>query len=372
MKVFHLLYNDYLGGVEKYMDSLIGGSYNNKDIEIIFGVSKKGKLTQKIESMGIKVFTLDMNGPFDIKAARKIAQISKNENVDIIHTHFLRENMLAVFSKVFHKIKVIRTWHYIWYFSFISKIIYRPFLKKTDSIICVSNMTKKSLEDQHIKANNLKVIYNGIDLSKYGNMTCDFSKMSFISKYSLDGTVPILSVVGRLSKEKGHEFLLKALMLLKKDEVSFKCIFAGDGENKQYLEKKVKDYELTGNIVFAGFVEDVSEIMKFSKIGINPSKTEAMGISVVEYLASGIPVVATKVGGVPEIIEDGINGYLVDYGNVNQLKTAIGKLLENSEIYNKMVLETKKNIKKFSIENMINSTINLYNEVIGGNNENSR
>src|SRR3989338_3256483 len=147
---------------------------------------------------------------------------------------------------------------------------------------------------------------------------------------------------------------------------SFKLIILGSGPEEEKLLKEARDLNLLNT-------EDVV-IMQSDQLGVISylrqaytfvlnTGYEGLSHTILEAMTAGAPVITTNVGGNPELIQDGYNGLLIEYNNKAQLKEAILKLYRSEELRNKFIENSKKVLEKFSFANMINQTINLFNQL---------
>ena len=140
--------------------------------------------------------------------------------------------------------------------------------------------------------------------------------------------------VGRLHPVKGTRYLLDAINIVHEELPEVKLILVGDGEEREHLENLTDNLELRECVEFVGRVqhERVLDYMDQAEVFVLPSLSEGFPVTILEAMASGLPVVATRVGGIPDIIEDSINGYLVDTMDQEQIAEALLRLLQNEEL----------------------------------------
>lgn len=208
----------------------------------------------------------------------------------------------------------------------------------------VSKASTKFLE--HLGANNATVMYNGIDISLFED----------ISPYANLKTNEFINItfVGRLIYAKGVQDLISIFPEL---PCKLKLIIVGDGSYRSELEKMSKKYENNDkNIIFLGNkeIKEIPAILKSTDIFVNPSYSEGLPTSVMEACAAGCAVIATDVGGTNEIIEDNVSGLLYAARDRNELKDKITHLIENPHLIKKFGNNAKINVKdKFSWNEII-------------------
>jgi len=160
--------------------------------------------------------------------------------------------------------------------------------------------------------------------------------------------------LGRLSREKGVcDLLLAFSQLIKEKENEIVLHIVGSGPEESFLKEKVKQLNLKDRVIFHGFVPRSGKlwnIVDSSDIFVLPSYTEGLPRAVFEVMARGVPVICTKVGGLPEIIRNGINGLLIEPGDIISLKNVMIKLIEDPHLRNQLVEEGYKTVERVTFE----------------------
>ena len=238
-----------------------------------------------------------------------------------------------------------------YYYEKIKQKIYKILLNNVDVFIAPSKNTKKNYEKQDFINSEVINIYNGIKLLKY---------------YEIKNTKKIL-YVGRLSKEKGAEYLLNAIPLILKKQPKVRCDIVGDGPEKENLEQLVKKLDLSKNVKFLGKIayEKIEECYRRSTVVIIPSICpETFSLVGVEAMSVGRAVVGTNIGAIPEWLEDGRTGFLVEPKNSKDIANKIIKLFENQKLLKMMGERAHIKVEKFSIEEHINNLEKLYGKIL--------
>lgn len=231
-----------------------------------------------------------------------------------------------------------------------------------DAIFCLSKFIFSRI-NQIKKSNKIKVLYNGVDVQRFSNVSDD-SVCSIKKKYNIEKNDIVLLYTGRLVKEKGVEELIKAFNLTTNSKLKLMIIGSvGYGKNsKNKFTKKI--YELSKenrNIIFTGFVEfnNIQNYYKIANYGVVPSIwEEPFALTVVEHLASGHPVIITNSGAMPELVEKETS-IIVDKKDLVNNLTIIFNELEKSSKSNKYY----ENAMQFSKEKYINRFLELMEEL---------
>jgi len=201
-------------------------------------------------------------------------------------------------------------------------------LKYAPKIVFVSSKMKQKFLNKNIKEGHLEVIDNGIPIEKFDGRA---QRQSTRSSLGLRDDDCAIVIVGRLSREKGHEIFLKAAVEVLKNTQHVKFIIVGDGPLRKKLEQEICDLNLSGRILFTGIREDMPAIYAACDILVNSSHSEGLPMTILEAMASRLPVIATQVGAVGEVIRSQENGILLQPGDEHQLALGMMALARDNE-----------------------------------------
>jgi glycosyltransferase involved in cell wall biosynthesis len=180
-----------------------------------------------------------------------------------------------------------------------------------------------------VRTDRMRVIYNAIDPTRFNES--DARYRAKLMRYFRQPRTHIIGAAGRLSPEKGFEVLVKAAELVLREHPSAGFVLFGDGPERANLQKQINAAGLGQSFVLAGFRADLDRFLPHFDLLALSSYTEGMPNVVLEAFAAGVPVAATAVGGTPEIIEDGVSGYLVPPGDAESLAERIMAALDDSD-----------------------------------------
>lgn len=175
----------------------------------------------------------------------------------------------------------------------------------------------------------------------------------------------MIGIVSKLWDGKGHAVLINAFKKLKKEIKNVRLLIVGEGYLYDELVRIVDMHRLKDSVQFTGFQVDVPEIIATFDVAVLPSFFEGMGRVLLEAMAMEKPVVASRVGGIPDLVEHGINGFLVSPGNVEELTGALKKILGDKRLAVRMGKEGRKRVKEqFSADVMVHSIEKVYRELL--------
>jgi glycosyltransferase involved in cell wall biosynthesis len=228
----------------------------------------------------------------------------------------------------------------------------------TDLVVVNSRLGLEDLvRDHRADSHRAVVIHNGTDCERFSPPTLE-ARMRMRERLGLPNSAVVIGGVGRLSHEKGWETLVEAMArlptLLGRD---FSCVIAGDGPLRRILEERIAHHALSDRIRLLGFRSDVSEIFAAVDVVVMPSYQEGSPNSLCEAMAMAKPVVATRVGGVPELVEHGRSGLLVEPYKSGELASALATLLGDPEAGARLGAHGRQRVVAlFSLERMVAET----------------
>ena len=366
MRILYVVTSASFGGAPLHVLQLIQNMVNQGH-EVGLVAAPEPRLMKEIEKLNVKMFpnihfVRPLNPWRDIKAIWPVIQAIRSFNPDIIHAHSTKAGLAARFASfIFHK-PVIFTAHG-WIFSEKGGVGKRYLLimlewlaaKVTSKIICVSHFDRDlAIKYKIAPPEKLVVIHNGIEPAAFFDNNRD--------RQSNTSNILRLVMVGRLDPPKDPITLLQALKHIK---INYKLLLVGDGELRRTVEDYVVANHLEKRVFLMGERKDISKILSVSDIFILSSSKEGFPYTIIEAMMAGLPVIATSVGGVPEMVEDGVTGLLVNSGDILGLKNALITLFSDELLRNKMgEAGQKKALEEFTLNRMLRETQYVYDEVL--------
>ncbi len=304
---------------------------------------------------------------------KRLVNIVKKKQVDILHAHLPDSSLIAIVIGWLTNTPVVLTVHNN--FSLPSKRkaplrdAVRTFVTNTvfgraDYIIAVGNDIRDSLLKSLGNKVAIKTVHNGIDYLRYAN-PAKLDPFQFRQSLGVSNIARLVSMVGRLEKQKGHIYLIDAVAQLKEKYPDVVVLLVGDGELKAQLVEQVQRQKVAGNILFLGNRDDIPAILGISDVFVLPSIYEGVPLVLLEAMAAALPVVATNIAGTRELIESGVDGVLVEAESPEDIARAIDNVLSDVEQSRKMsVLAQTKVRERFTLQQMVSGTEDVYKEVL--------
>jgi glycosyltransferase involved in cell wall biosynthesis len=187
----------------------------------------------------------------------------------------------------------------------------------------------------------------------------------FCSQFGLRPNDKVIGVIAQLIPRKGHRYLIKAAPTILDHYPETRFLFFGQGPLQRDLEQLSKSLHMADKVHFAGFRTDLNRILPCLDLVVHPATMEGLGVSLLQAAAAGMPIVATRVGGIPEIVHDGVNGYLVDVGDTQAIVDAVLTLLHNPRKAKHLGQAGREIVRlHFSLEAMVAGNLRVYRGVL--------
>ena len=262
MKILYLINHAGKAGTEKYVLNLIK-ECKKKSIECFMAYNEEGLLLSQAKDEGIECFNVKMRNPFDLCAAKKLAEICREKNIDIIHTHYPRENYVAVLSRLFRKkTRVIYTCHLTLKTNFLWKITNKIITPHDAKIISVCNNGKELMVGNGVNPDKIDVIFNGIIYKDTSHI-----KSTIREELGIDDDTFVITTLARYHMAKGLPYFVRSIACLDKIiKRKYAVLIAGDGELFDEIKKQIAEAGLQDKILQLGFRKDAENILKCSDI----------------------------------------------------------------------------------------------------------
>ncbi|PIC62807.1 N-acetyl-alpha-D-glucosaminyl L-malate synthase BshA [Sporosarcina sp. P13] len=304
--------------------------------------------------------------PYDIALANRIAQVIESESLDLLHVHYAVPHAIsAILAKDMANstIGIITTLHG----TDVTILGHDPALKntlsyginKSDRVTAVSRSLKNETIELLQPTTEIDTIYNFIDEEKY------YPREATNVRAEL-GIAPderVLIHISNFRKVKRIPDIIESYRSIDKKHKA-KLLFVGEGPELFDLQAYVEAEGLQNDILFLGMRDDLPDLLSISDVMLLLSEKEAFGLVLLEGFACGVPAVATAIGGIPEIVDDGRNGFLVELGDVQAVADSITRLLTDSSLHQGMKTQAIDTVREeFSSDRIVSQYEALYYEV---------
>lgn len=343
------------------LQQLIWGLSSCHDLQVYAVFFNEGKLAEQVANLGIDVRIFNESSHSIIALSQMLRSVIRELCPDIIHSHRYKENFLAWFaSRGIGKVRFVATQHgmpepvgykaslksRLW-----NSVFFRLLSHGFHRTVVVSQEMKKELIGSYgFRSNNVSVIHNGISIPS-DHLHTPTNRL-------------VIGSAGRLFPVKDFSLMVDIAERVLKKTNTVDFVLAGEGPQRVVLEEKIRHYGLQDRFMLVGHQSDMGPFYKGLDVYINTSMHEGIPMSVLEAMSYGLPVIAPKVGGFPEIIEDGVSGFLVDTRDPLGFAGRCLDLL-HSERRNSMGRASRQRVQDcFSREAMARQYYQLYSELL--------
>jgi glycosyltransferase involved in cell wall biosynthesis len=323
---------------------------------------QKSILSERAGRSGITVKDVAMRSILDLASIKQLNAIIRKNNIDIVHMHTYKGHFLGAVASYLSGVKVklvTRRMDFPISNNVMNRLLYGVLV---DKVISISDSVRKEVQKVLPKGKDSEVIHSCV-------VTVEFDPLARRENIKLKTKNKnfVIGTVSNLVKRKGIKHLIIAFGKMLNEYPNLKLLIIGDGPLRTDLELLVRELNLASHVKFKGFVEDVKSYLLDMDIFVLPSLEEALGLAIIEAMAMSLPVVASKIGGIPEVVEDGTTGLLVDPGNPEELSCAMRYLLSNPELLRAMGENGRKRSEQcFNNDILISKYEQVYRELIDG------
>ncbi|MGY6528687.1 MAG: glycosyltransferase family 4 protein [Cyanobacterium sp.] len=361
-----------LAGTEKQAFSLIEKLTDQYNISVLAPEGEGVSLFSQLTINHKKFTSWDNNflkGFFELSTA--IREINKITKIDLVHIHAAHELMIPVRLNL-RKIPIIFTVH--GYHGYNAKVSYKLscFFSNllADNVISVCQAEFNILKELGLNNNKLNLVYNGVKKTPLSSE----QSLNYLHKFNLNKKQDIIiGTAARLNEVKGLTYLLQGFALVhgylslenKQVNYNLKLVIAGTGKLEKSLKKEAEELKIGHLIIFAGYIEDLPNLMSLYDIFVLPSLQEAASLACVEAMSLAKPVIGTNVGGIPEQVYDNVNGFIVEPKNPRQIADSLIKLIESPSLREKFSKNSYLRYQEFfDSEVMVKKTVELYEKTM--------
>jgi L-malate glycosyltransferase len=325
-----------------------------------------GELRRRADE-GLELIPIASRTEMDLTAAWRLARVVKRLKPDVIHAHDPhgvamaslalslgsgsspgRSPALVVARRVdFHlKGNSFSRWKH----------------RQVDCFIAASNAIRTMLLADGVPESKVVTVHEGIDVEH----VLAAPPVNVHETFFLPHHAPVVGNVGALVPHKGQRYLIEAAHLVVQQLPDVRFVILGEGELREHLERLVREHHLERHVLLPGFRVDVLGCIKGFDLFVMSSVTEGLGTSLLDAMACSKAIVATKAGGIPEVVEDGVTGIVVEPRDHHGLAAAIVKLIKDEQGRQRMATAGFERVSsRFTVERMVAETAKVYARVAG-------
>ncbi len=355
-----------LGGAETDLLSFVQG-LNREEFQAIVACPAQGPLRKQLQALHVPVCEVRLPAWRKLrdvlripKSVLALVRLIRKWQVDVVHVNDYWWAPVGWLASRICKVPCIVHIRQ----QIEPRRIKQYWLSKPDQLLAVSENIRSVAIDAGVKPQRIQLAYSGIHL------TCQFDAVDTTSvrrQHHLKPDRPVIGSVANLFPRKGHEYLLEALVEVRKEIPDIYCFIVGEGDHR-YQEKLHEIVQMRGLqrcVTFSGFQKNVMEYVAAFDVFVLPSVLEGFGIVLLEAMALKKPIVASRVGGIPEVVEDGVTGLLVPPGDPKSLARVLVRLLRDPPTRFRMGQAGRQRLENyFTLEQTMAKLQGLYRSLV--------
>ena len=334
LRVTHVVLSLDFGGLERVVLSLARASRGlGQDVSLVC-LERPGTLAPQVEAMGVPLACVSKPPGLRWDTADRVREVLRRFRPDVVHTHQMAALLYAGRAARRERVPVVHTEHAnvaarrakSWARRLRTGLLWRYAGRYADRFCGVSrDVVAAAAAYGTIRRRKLAHVPNGIDTAAFAAAEAD--RPAGRAALGIAPDAPVVGTVGRLAEVKQQGVLIRAFAQVLPAFPAARLVLVGDGPLWAELEELAGSLGLGGAVLFAGYRPNPERYLAAMDVFVLPSRAEAMPLVIPEAWAAGRPVVATRVGGIPELIEDGKTGLLVEPGDVGGLAVRLRQLL---------------------------------------------
>lgn len=357
------------GGPEKTLltsPRFIGDGYDLRLAYIRPADDPAYDMPQRAAQAGIALIDIPERNGFDPQTWRRLVAEIKQSRPAILHAHDYKTNVLGVMLGRRFGLPVMTTLHGYglgggrlnWYYR-----IERWALRRMDRVVVVSEDLRHYALKQGVHPERCVLIENAIDTGEYVR-TIDVEEAR--ARVGVSCRSMLVGGVGRLCAEKAFDRLIRAVHELNRGSAAAELLLIGEGDERSRLENLVRELACEQTVRLLGYRADTMTLYQALDVFVLSSLREASPNVVLEAMAMEVPVIATRIAGVPKLIEDGVNGLLVEPDDVQGLTQALLRLMSDNELRKRLAQAARQTVAtKYSFAVRMQKMRSIYDNLLG-------
>ena len=380
MRIAHLITRFIRGGAdENTLYSCNGQAALGHDVLLVHGDEYDEPLRKQLDWRVVAVRLPSLRRPIhplnDWQAYAACVELFRKWRPDLVHTHTSKAGIVGRWAAwrakvpvIIHGIHILPHLNEGWLQRQVFLALERATARITDAFVNVGgDMMEQALRDRIGRQDQHLVIPSGMDLEKFRNATArrmGWKKILGSAAEGLPEAPRFIVLVSRLEQRKGQSAFLEVFQRIARRVPQAVLLLAGEGPERAALEARVKELNLYGRVVFAGFRDDVENLLSIAEVGLLTSRREGLPRVIIQYALAGLPVVATDIPGVREVIEPGVHGFTAPPDDLSSMEEPLVRLLTDEVFREEMVARIRgKDFSAWSIESMVDQLDRLYRKL---------
>lgn len=374
IRIIYLINHLGLGGSERQLYLLL--KHLDKRVfephVVVFNPSPYVVLNDALEEVGVRVYPIPEGCGSIIARAHYLFRLFRDISPHVVHSWTLHDNpyagLLGCLTGVPLRMGSVRDSLVREGFKRLNPIFQSLSLNSTKTLVVNAISIRDELHEKGLSDERIAVLYNCVESES--SVIDGEAVKKMLTSLGFHDNCQIIGMVGNLRMKKNPQLFVDGLVKILPDFPNARGIMVGqsipdEADLPVLIENRIAEHGFTGKILLIGFRGDVPALMNHIRVFCLTSNYEGMPNVILEAMAAARPVVATRVGGVPELVEDGITGFLVEPGDVDGFACAVRKLLEDPELAEKMGRAGREKVEQeFGCEQAVRRLTDLYLTVL--------
>ena len=316
----------------------------------------------ELRAAGVRVHGLGRDSTLAVWSWWPLVRLLRDERIDVLHSHKFGSNVWAAALAPLARVPVLVAHEHTWSFEGqpLRRFLDRELIaRSSEAFLAVSREDRRRMiEVERIPPDAVTFVPNGIDPVPAG----DGGRVR--RELGIEARTPVAGAVAVLRPQKALDVLLRAVAALTGEFPALRVLVAGEGPERAALEALAAELGVADRVTLLGQRSDVPDLLAALDMAVSSSSFEGTPLAMMEYMDAGLPVVATRVGGVPDLIDDGVHGLLVEPGDPASLAAAMAELLRDPERARAMGERGRERRRsEFSIEATVRRLERLYEDL---------
>lgn len=331
-----------------------------RDVDCVLMCPPGAAIGVQLSAEGVRVIETPLSGDLDLGFIGRMRRVIRAEQPDLVHLHSRRG--ADVMGGIACRLEGVPTVHsrrnenpeMPWF----ARIKYRLY----DRVIGISEAIRRQLLSYGLSERRVSMVRSAFAPDPAQTVA---TRPELLEEFALPEDAFVIGVIAQLIERKGHRFLIEAMPGLLVQHPNLHVLCFGQGAMQATLEAQAKSLGVAQRVRFVGFHTELLHWLGRLDTVVHPALMEGLGVALLQASSLGIPIVAARAGGIPEAVRDGLNGLLVEPGDVAALASAVSQLVSEPALRQRLGAAGRELIaREFSVDTMVEENLAIYHAVL--------
>lgn len=342
---------------------LLAQGLKRRGVDIHLAVDPAGELRTRVGGF-VPVAPLPMRNDLEVFKAFRLARYCVRNGITVVNAHTARAHAAGFVVK--YLVPAIRL------------VVHRhidlppkstPFNRllylspRIDRFVAISEKVRDVLREYGVHSDKITVVHSTVDPAPFENSNHVTSRAALCSSLGISTDTLLIGVVAQIAAYKDHLMLLDALDMLRRKGLLFHCVMAGEGKARPAVESRINQLGLSSLVSLLGFRDDIPDLIAGFDVFVMPSRTEGLGMAVLEAFYTGVCVVATTAGGIPEIVNHETTGLTSPPGDATAFARNLERALLDPALRQRLARKALEFARlSYSLDSMIDRNLAVFRQ----------